>query len=378
MTFEDLEHMDAHIDAAARGDAGEALWHLQQTLQVEGSLIPHQLSELVRLGDEAPGWMYSRWCVDQAYRWMLAKSDPRIDDAVRQLMLVSHFEEVGQVADQTELVELGTRIAACDWLCEQLAVYEYGGLTDFLNIRATDPLLQRCDQVREWADSRMNGYVLEESHGAAVRIRDLAIGAHLDVLNLGALTDRGPGTPVIGRVVPTEASPGLLFDSRPVSVDLQTAEDVAAASTHEDAAYWITAVGDGRYAERLEPAFSCGGRTLYSSDIVPISPAELSRMDELEPPGRLIELLDQGLDELQANGVMVAEVAFIAITVRGIEGASTVAPHVGAVILDQRVFEALRDHCTAAEHAAHWSALAESSVEPVRSRCAELARLAGA
>ena len=88
--------------------------------------------------------------------------------------------------------------------------------------------------------------------------------------------------------------------------------------------------------------------------------------------------MDQGLSEHQANGVMVAEVAFIAITVSGMSGASTVAPHVGAVILDQPVFEALREHCTSAEHAAHWSVLADCSVEPVRSRCEELARLAAA
>ena len=96
------------------------------------------------------------------------------------------------------------------------------------------------------------------------------------------------------------------------------------------------------------------------------------------PPGRLMDLLDQGLSENQANGVMVAEVAFIAITVSGVDGAHTVAPHVGAVILDERVFQALREHCTSAEHAAHWSVLADCSVEPVRSRCDELARLAAA
>ena len=377
MTDEDIEHMDAHIGAAARGDADEALWHLQQTLQVEGSLTPHKLHELVMLGDRAPGWMYSRWCVEQAYRWMLVERDPRTDDAAIQTMIVAHAKQAEEAADDAvRFRELGTVVAAADWLCEQLAVFEYGGLLDFLDVKAGSSLVERCDQVRDWAETRMNGYVLEDANGSALRVRDLSTGAPLEVLNIGALTDRGPDCPVIGRVVPVATGPGLMFESRPVSVDLATAQGVAAASTHEDPAYWITCIGDGRHDDRLEYAFSCRNGTLFSSDIVPMPSLQDEQLGP--PPGRLVELLDQGLSEKQANGVMVAEVAFIVITVSGDQGASTVAPHVGATILDPRVFEALREHCTSAEHAAHWSVLADCSVEPVRSRCEELARVAAA
>ncbi len=379
MTIEDIEHMDAHIDAAARGDAREALWHLDQSLQVEGTLTPYQLWELVQLGDEAPGWMYSRWCADQAYRWMLHQEDQLPVDAVRQTMIVSYLRQAEEAsANEVSFRELGTRIAASDWLCEQLAVYDYGGLTEFLARRASDGLVQRCDHVREWADARMGGFVLDDLHGAALRVRDLSTGASLDVLNIGALTDRELGTPVIGRVVPVDAAPGLMFESRPVTVDLQTAEDVAAASSHEDPAYWITAIGDARYDERLEYAFSCHGSTMYSSDIIPVSTAEEAAMDELEPPGRLVDLLEQGLDEFQANGVLVAEVALTAVAVAGDEAAEAVAPHVAAVITDGRVFGAMVKHCTGPEHATGWRVLADCSTEPARSRCAELERLSAA
>jgi hypothetical protein len=379
LTLEDIEHMDAHVDAAARGDAREALHEFVQTLQVEGSLTPHQLSELVKLGDDAPGWMYSRWCVQQAYRWMLHTCDRRTEDAVRQLMAESYFADVEQVADDPAMFkELGTRIAATDRLCEQLATFDYGGLADFLDARAGAGLVDRCDQVREWAEARMGGFVLERPAGPALRVRDLSLGAPLDVLNIGALTDRGSGTPVIGRVVPIDTAPGLMFESRPVSVDLQTAEDVAAASTHADPAFWITAIGDGRLEERLEPGFSLREGTLFSSDIVPMSPAETERMDALEPPGRLVELLDTGLDEAQANGVMVAEVALGAIALIGDDAAATVAPHVAAVIVERHVFEAMRQHCTSADNASRWQALAGCSTEPARSRCEELARLSSA
>ena len=388
MTDEDIQHMDDHISASARGDARESLWHLQQTLQVEGSLTPHKLYELVTLGDQAPGWMYSRWCVEQAYRWMLVERDPRTDEAAIQTMIAAHADQAEAVADDAVMFrELGTRVAAADWLCEQLAVYEYGGLLDFLDVKAGTTLVERSDQIRDWASARMNGYVLEGASGSSLRVRDLSTGAPVEVMNIGALTDRGPDCPVIGRVVPVATTPGLMFESRPVTVDLATAESVAAASTHEDPAHWIKCVGDGRYDERLEYGFSCRNGTLFSSDIVPMSslrdesdgePQEELR-DELGLlPGRMVELLELGLTPHQANGVMVAEFAFIVVTVGGAEGAGTVAPHVGAVILDEPVFEALRRHCTAAEHAAHWSTLADCSVEPVRSRCEELARLAAA
>ena len=260
---------------------------------------------------------------------MLVERDPRTDDAAIQTMIVAHAKQAEEAADDAvRFRELGTVVAAADWLCEQLAVFEYGGLLDFLDVKAGSSLVERCDQVRDWAETRMNGYVLEDANGSALRVRDLSTGAPLEVLNIGALTDRGPDCPVIGRVVPVATGPGLMFESRPVSVDLATAQGVAAASTHEDSAYWITCIGDGRHDDRLEYAFSCRNGTLFSSDIVPMS----SLQDEQSvgpPPGRLVELLDQGLSEKQANGVMVAEVAFIVITVSGDRGGQHGRPACG-------------------------------------------------
>src|SRR3954453_2321044 len=70
LTDDDHAHLRAEADAAARGDARSAYQHHEAALQVEGSIVPYQLRELVILGDEAPGWVYSRWCLDQAFRWM--------------------------------------------------------------------------------------------------------------------------------------------------------------------------------------------------------------------------------------------------------------------------------------------------------------------
>src|SRR5690349_18954672 len=132
LTHEDHALMRAELDAGARGDALAALNLHSAGLQVEGSLRPYQLRELVILGDDAPPWTYSRWCLDLAYHWMLIEEDPRIDDAVKQLMLCSHVDAATAAQDDPlALRELGTRIAAGDRLCQELAVYEYGGLWDF-------------------------------------------------------------------------------------------------------------------------------------------------------------------------------------------------------------------------------------------------------
>jgi hypothetical protein len=375
LTDDDRAHMEACIDASARGEAMTAFEHHEAGLQVEGTLTRYQLRELALLGDDAPGWMFSRWCIDQAYRWMLHEQDPRTDQAVRQTMVIAHWEAVAALPedDPVALTELGTRIAGGDWLCQQLAVFEYGGLLDFLDVKAEASLLDRADRVREWSDARMGGYVLEEQRRGVLAIRDLANDVVTEVLNLGALTDALWEGAVVGRLVPISVSPGLMFESRPVSVDMETARDVAQAMRDGDRDAWIPEVGEGRHSDRLPYGFSCGGQTLYSSDIVP---EQLDKDGvEHDPPGRLVELLEAGLDELQANGVMVAEVAFIAMDVSGRAAADRLAPHIAAVIFEPRVFEAIRQHGASAEHVEHWQWLAEASTPPARGRCHELARL---
>ena len=379
LTDDDHAHMRAEADAAARGDARTAYEHHEAGLQVEGSIVPYKLRELVVLGDEAPGWVYARWCLDQAFRWMLLEEDPRTDDAVRQTMVVAHWAQVQEVVDHSErLLELGNRIAGADWICQQLAVYDYNGLRDFLDVKAEPALIDRADRVRDWADAVMCGYVLEEVRGSSLVVRDLSLGSRVDVLNIGAHTDGRLRTPVIGRLVPISVGPGLMFESRPVSVDQETAEEVARATFDDEASSWIPAVGNGRHEDRLPYAFSCRDHTLYASDIVPLERLDDSALSDLPPPGREVELLEAGLDEYQANGVMVAEVALQTVELLGAEAAGAVGPHVSAVLLEPRIFEAVRRHCTSSDHAQVWQILAECTTEPTRSRCDELARLSAA
>lgn len=379
LTEEDHELMRAEIDAGARGDALAAYHSHVAGLQMEGGLYPFMLRELVILGDEAPPWMYSRWCLDLAYRWMLIEHDPRVGDAVKQLMLMSHLEETEPLLDDpVALGELGNCIASADRLSEELALQEYGGIYDFIDIKAEDGLLDRCDHIVEWAVAEVGGYVIQDAVGPLLRVVDLADNRELEVLNIGALTDRDRARdePVIGRLGPISSTPGLMFQRRPISVDLKTAQGVAnSEGPQDDWPLWVPAVSDGCLEGRLPYGFSCGVRTLYSSDILPMDAELVDELDDLEPPGRLLELRKAGLDDFVANGVMVAEVALIAVEVSGADAVSAVGPHLATVMVEPRVVEALRVHCTAPEHEHHWDVLAAGSIEPVRSRCTELARL---
>lgn len=72
---------------------------------------------------------------------------------------------------------------------------------------------------------------------------------------------------------------------------------------------------------------------------------------------------------------MLAEMAVICVEVSGADAATIVGPHLATAMVEPRVVDALRVHCTAPEHEHHWDVLAAGSIEPVRSRCTELARL---
>jgi len=359
------------MDAAARGDARAALEHHLSGLTVEGSLHPHRLREIVDLTDDAPGWVYSRWCVDQAFQWMLMNRDPRTDDAVRTVLTLAHLDHVEPLLDRpTELQEYGTIVAACDWLVQQLCVYEHGGLQDFLDVRAEPELVERADLIGEWADAPWGVYRLVELRGSVLVVRDLAHEVDLELLNIGAFVDQADV--VLGRVVPVSVPPFRMFESRPVPLDELTAEQAAMTLREGDAESVLQAIWWGRHQGRLERGFSCHEITMYANDIVPESAP--AAQDRGEVPGRLRQLRGAGLDDFVANGVMVAEVAVIAATIGG-ESPVTIGPHLTAVLTDSRVFSAALVHCVVHENGPAWRRLADATASPVSERCAHIADL---
>ncbi len=311
---------------------------------------------------------------EQSYRWLLANADPRTDDVVKTTWIAAYLDLDPERPMGLSPREFGTRLAAGDWICEQLAVYEYGGLLDFIDARAGTGLLERCDHVAEWVPFAMRGFTLDDVVDDRLQVTELASGDAVEVLNLGAMTDRERGAAVLGRLVPISDEPGLMFDVRPLGVDLETAREASRRSEEGNDMGWIDAITLGRRAGRLPLGFSMGNATPLSSDIVPeVIPHRHDASTPVQQPGRIRDLLTCGLSPRTANGVAVCETALIAVEVSGARGASIVGPHVVAVLADPEVYAAAREHSTHVRHAEQWGLLAAATPEPIRTRCLELA-----
>jgi hypothetical protein len=370
ITDADRRAFQAEMDAAARGDAASALRHHLEGLVVEESLHRHRLREIADLGDSAPAWVYSRWCVDQAYRWMMMSHDPRVDDAVRTVLVWAHLDQVEQLAGRdTEMREYGTLVAGNDWLVQQMCVFELGGLLDFLDLCAHKALVDRCDQIRAWAEAPWGVYRLLSLDDRTLTVRDLVEQRDREVLNVGAFVDQADV--VLGRIVPIPVAPYEMFESRPVPLDDVTAEE-AAECMRASTSNVLDAIARGREEKRLASGFSCHEITMFANDIVPEPPRPDAGPGEV--PGRMRELTAAGLSEYVANGVMVAEVALIAARVAG-DGPIHIGPHLTSVMTDSRVFAAACTHSVAPEHAVSWRRLAAATSAPVSERCLHLAEL---
>lgn len=369
LTDDDHESMRLALEAEARGDARAAWEHHMSGLVVEEALTHHCLLEMARLGDDAPAWMCSRWAVDQTLRWMLVAEDPRCDEIVRMVMAGLHLREIEPLLDdEVAFKEYGTAIAASDWVYQQLAAYECGGLRDFLDVRAAQGLLDRVDEIDEWERAAVTAYELLGMRNDVMRARRMTDDEEIELLNLGAMTDLGPDRTVVGRVVPISVFPFLMFESRPLSVDRETAEDVAERMSGDDDLGWFWALASAYERGRLPAGSTCGGGTLWSTDLVPVR-------DDHEPSeaGRTRELRAAGLSEHQANGVGVVEVGLIVAEVTGDIG--PIASHVTAVLMDAQIYEAVKAHSVQAGSGPHWRILAAGTPSPVRERCLELAEL---
>jgi hypothetical protein len=355
LTDEDRREMELSMRAEADGDAQRALAHYYASPRVVGVPHPHHLHEIVDLGSEAPGWVWSRWITGQAYRWMLVEQDQRVNDAVFQEIVVGYPDVDPDRPLGLDVGEFCTRLAASDWVCEELATYEYGGLLDFLDLKAGAFLERRADRIREWASTLMGGYRLDGVRRDRIELTELGSGTQLEALNIGALAEREDGSCVVGRLVPIGVAPGWMFESRPLTVPESTARAVSALVDEESPAAWVCALGDARREGTLPLHFAHGHVTPLSSDLVPDS--------WVGGPGADIE-----------NALGVCEVALVS----GRVNPATVqrsAAHVTAVLMDSGVFAAARSRLATPEGAEVCRLLADSTPEPVSGRCLELARL---
>lgn len=377
-TPEDVTAFSDYIDAEAAGDPVLAAECYRRGLQIEGTPHLAHLAELVDLGEEAPSWALARWATGQAHRWMLFERDPRIENAVLSTIVACYPEVVDERPLGLSFTEFGTRLASSDWIAGQIAVYETDGLADFLDVKISDGLLARCGPLTAWTGSELGGYRIRRGRHGFLDVRDLRDGSRHQVLDIGALVDRGSGCPVLGRLMPIDVEPGLVFESRPLDVDDETALGVARADGPEE---WMGVLRAGREEGRLPLHFSQAAATPLTSDIVPLDGwGHTCRHDDEQAEATrsaapaILELEARGLDPLRANNIGVCDIALGAAEVSP-DALAVVGSHLQVVLTDRRTFEAAKVHRTRPEDAERWAALATVVAEPVRSRCLELASL---
>lgn len=373
LTPDDIAHLAGAIDAAARGDVRGTIEHELAGLVVEESLTVPRLQDLL-VSDAVPAWVYSRWCVDQALRWMLFHEDPRTDEAARITLASTHRDRLDTLLDDpTGLIEYGNLVVAADWVCHQLATYEYGGLADFLDLRAESGLLDKSDRVHDWWAAPMSVYAFLEMAGSALVLHDLVTDDEVRALNVGAMSDRAGRDLLLGRVVPISTEPGLMFESRPIALDAETAQDAASRIRAGRRLGWLAALAAARDQGRLPIGFSCTEHTLFTSDLVARWPDELGE----EPAPRMQDLMSRGHSYAVANAVGVLECALIAARISP-DSVGAVVPHVAAAMGVPGAFEAALLECAGPDTAAEWRVLAGVTPEHVSGRCHALADRAGA
>ena len=142
------------------------------------------------------------------------------------------------------------QVISADWVCAQLATFDLDGLDAFLAQRAGTALTSAAPGMEPWRAATMGGYRLVGVQADRLHAIDLLTTRPVRLLNVGAVWCREINTCVIGRLVPTGTEPGLMFESRPLTVDDTTAIQVARAAG-VGRTTWLNVLAEARSAGRL-------------------------------------------------------------------------------------------------------------------------------
>lgn len=363
LTDTDRAALVAVADAEARGDIEEAAALASSVLLLAGSLHADRLRQLAWLGDEAPGWMWSRWMTLQVRR-------PVWSDAPERSLGTPEFGRTIEVAypDGVPVDRMNgwppeifvPTMFERDWVLRQLTVYDSGALADFVAHRAGERLLRRADAPAEWAVAPMGGYRLDARWNGTLRVMDLATGERHDVLDLGAAYGQPLGQHVLGRLVPTSTGPGTMFEWRPLPVDVRTAQRVADAP---DA--WTDVVGEHAREGLLPDMFSLmDDDTEFLADL-PLH-TWLAGVDSADI---------EGLPQSEDGEIAWTDVAAVALervlcaSPRVVTMLTDIRPALWALVLRPDLEPHIRTHLSGPAFDPGWRALASLLPEPARTVC---------
>jgi hypothetical protein len=359
----------ATSEAEAAGDPVEALRSHASFPPFADSPHSHVLRILTELGDDAPGWLWSRWMTIQAHRGDLS-GEGRPEPAVERAIDAAYVHGIDLYRSPDLPPEMfGVSLFQFDWIVRQLRVYEGGGLHQLVEERASARLLERADHIGEWMTAPMRGLQLVgDPVDATLPFTDLATGERVELLDLGLACDHEPGTSFIGRVVPTTVSPGLMFEWRPLRVDEPTAIEVA--RLHGEPELWVDALGRAHRERRLPGMYS------WDDDMTPVSdlPGKSFIGLLLEHEIGRLPVRPDGMIELVEVAVRACANALRAVKAH--DGAAGIAaPMVATAVLWPKVFDLLKARLVRPQLADAWSALAGFLPEPARGRAECLAAL---
>jgi hypothetical protein len=304
LTDEDREQMRRVMELEAAGDLAAALQLLRRQPRVVGAGHERHLAEMVRLGDSAPPWAWSRWIVGAAYRWALTSADPRTDRAVLEVFAATYLD------DETYSYDLGTMIAATDALVADLVAFDLGVLQDYLDVQAGPALLDRADCVQEWGSRLPSVFRLAEARGDRLVVHDQVSAQQREVVHTGEALGTSIGEWVLGRIVPAGGDE-TVFASRPVTIG-QYAGQLLRQSMGEDGD-WRARLGCLHEAIRVG---ELAARPGWQADSTALTHGGSLRDDAAwrgagdEPPAALVRaLMAEGMSRQTADHLCVLELA---------------------------------------------------------------------
>jgi hypothetical protein len=370
MTAEYQSFLDSSFAAERCGDAATALEYHRGIPMFTRGRHAHILTELAGLADEMTPWLWARWAAYQCSRAEDAGTESLlITRAALDYTLQMFYDEQMQAAyDQGhDPMKLMARVTGESWVYDQVCTFELGGLRQFLDSLADGALAENAAWAGSWDGASMRGLRLEPSAAGRLVVTDLKTRQEIELLDLGAGTLCEPGGFLVGRLVGSRTTPEMMFETTPVIVDQQTAQEVAASTRGG----WITAFTKALADGRLElSALEREDREL-ASDISGLSLLEAgTRPADL---ARVMQRLREGRDEVGRAAYRILRAA-----VDGSFGPEGRAAYVGAAVLNPHAYAEAKRELVTSGCDAHWLRWAELLPDPASSRLRRLAEKSAA
>jgi len=369
MTREYAAFVDSAIAAERAGDAETALEYHQGVPMFRHSAHRFLLTQLADLSDEMTPWLWARWAAYQCTRaedqGSLSRQSSRL--ALDYTVRMFHTEDLERAYDEVaDPIQLMSRTVGEDWAYHQICTFELRGLELFLNTLAAARLAEGCSLAREWVGATMSGFRLESAGGGRLVVRDLGgEDRSSEVLDLGAGLLLDVGGFLIGRLVPSGTTPALMFDTRPLPVDEQTA---VAAATGDRRGAWITALEQAFADGRLERSMLRSEDRELVTDVPSLKLLERGTQPAALASAR--EQLARGRDEIGRAAYRV-----LRSVAEGSFGPEADAPYVAAAVLNPHGFAEAQRQLVGPRHGEAWEHWARLVPDPARGRLARLAEL---